>query len=127
MKTSAPDATPLKVLIVDRSADTQAVLSAALDQRGVSTLPASDAAEGLRHVNQGPPDCIVVDLESLSDNDDQALDFASAASRFSERLIVLGSLRRRSDPFAGGSFLPKPYHYGPLIRTIESLLQRKGQ
>jgi DNA-binding response OmpR family regulator len=74
------------------------------------------------------PDLIVLDLEP-EDSDPNGLSarFAQQSRRDQTRLIMLGSLRRdhlRRCPadLPEGEFVPKPYHYGPLIRRIEELL-----
>jgi CheY-like chemotaxis protein len=129
MLSPVPEAPPpqgLRVLILDQSADTQAVLSAALAQRGVEALLATDAAEGLQHMSQSAPDCIVLDVDSIPEHARQASDFALATREFGQRMIVLGTLRKQRDRFAEGSFVSKPYHYAPLIRTIEALLDQRS-
>jgi len=115
----------VKVLIVDQSEDNQEVLAAALAARGVEALAAADAAEGLRLVSESAPDLIVLDVESLPDQAAGGDDaFETAARGFGQRLILLSGVRRETDRFGGGSVVAKPYHYGPLIRTIEGLLKK---
>lgn len=125
MITSVRESDPLRVLIVDRSIENQEVLSAALSSRGVQALLATDAAQGLEHVSRSAPDCMVLDVESIPEHAEGSAALASAARDFGERLIVLGAVRRQGDRFGGGSFVAKPYHYGPLIRTIEALLEQR--
>lgn len=111
------------VLIVDHSEDTREVLQTALRRRGLRILAASRAGTGLELARRHRPDLIVLDLEL----DDSGPDHLSA--RFAEqsrtdhtRLVMLGSLRRGRTGLPDGEFVPKPYHYGPLIRRIEELL-----
>jgi DNA-binding response OmpR family regulator len=116
------------VLIVDHSDDTREVLQTALGRRGVRTLAASGARAGLELARRHRPDLIVLDLEPEdSDPDGLSARFAQQSHSDQARLIVLGSLRRDHLRWcqAGlpeGEFVPKPYHYGPLIRRIEELL-----
>ncbi len=116
------------VLIVDQSDDTREVLQTALRRRGLRILAASQAGAGLELARRHHPDLIVLDL----DLDESATECLSA--RFAEQsrsdqtpLVMLGSIRRdhlRRCPadLPEGEFVPKPYHYGPLIRRIEELL-----
>ena len=113
-----------KVLIVDPSTDNQEVLCAALASRGMEALAALDLTEGLRQLSEADPDLIVLDVESIPEGSLQSSEFETATQRFGHRLIALGAIRRQSDRFGGGSFVAKPYHYAPLIRTIEGLLAR---
>ena len=112
------------VLIIDRSAENRTVLRAALERRGVEILEADRGDVGLRMAAQYQPDLIVLDLET----DDESAggpsspwDEPSPAAQ--TPLVILGSIRRDGNgPLA--EYVSKPYHYGPLIRTIESLLRR---
>ena len=38
------------------------------------------------------------------------------------RLVVLGGIGRGKPALEAAEIVPKPYHYGPLIRRIEELL-----
>ena len=111
------------VLIVDPSEETREVLQTALERRGWRILAAEAAQEGLELARSEQPDLILVDLEA----DDSAPDVSSAPfveqSRVAQTpLVLLGTLRRGWQPPPGGEFVSKPYHYGPLIRRIEELL-----
>jgi hypothetical protein len=48
--------------------------------------------------------------------------FADQASRSDTSLVLLGTARQKSS--SKGEFVAKPYHYAPLIRKIESLLDQ---
>jgi len=110
------------VLIVGRSEETRDVLQTALERRGLRILSAGQATAGLELARQHHPDLIVLDLESADgENGDVPADFASQTNRDQAPLVVLGTLKRRQRP-AEGEFVPKPYHFGPLIRRIEELL-----
>jgi CheY-like chemotaxis protein len=109
------------VLIVDESADNREVLRTALAKRGIETLEAKDAAEGLQLACDHKPDVIVLDLEEKGS--DAALAgrrFAEAANGSGSQLIVLGKVRR-GPVFTGGHVIRKPYHFAPLVHTIERL------
>ena len=116
------------VLIIDRSEENRTVLRAALERRGVEILEADRGSVGLRLAAQCQPDLIVLDLEA----DDVSANgpAGGSSSPWDERsraaqtpLILLGSVRREGDwPVA--EYVSKPYHYGPLIQKIESILSR---
>ena len=112
------------VLIIDRCKENRAVLRAALERRGVTILEADRSDVGLRMAAQYQPDLIVLDLEV----DDVSADELSSpgdepGSPAQTPVVILGSIRRDGNgPTA--EYVSKPYHYGPLIRRIESLLRR---
>jgi CheY-like chemotaxis protein len=109
------------VLIVDSSADNREVLRTALVRRGIETIEAAAAEEGLELARARHPDVIVLDLEAER-RDAAAVreQFAAEASDQESRLIVLGKIRR-GPTFTGGHVISKPYHFAPLIHTIEQL------
>ena len=134
------------VLIVDRSPETREVLQTALERRGVRTLSTGRAERGLKLARQHHPDLVVLDLEMDDLPAEQFADYGADGNRpipilaetkigavpccageasppqCQPRLVLLGSLRRQADRLPGGEFMAKPYHYGPLIRRIEELL-----
>jgi CheY-like chemotaxis protein len=130
------------VLIVDRSEETREVLQTVLQRRGVRTLAADRAQKGLELARQHQPDLIVLDMELEDGPVEQAFlpaqwQTGMSASpvisqtgmsappvnpQYEPRLVLLGSLRDYRRRLAGGEFVSKPYHYGPLIRKIEELL-----
>jgi DNA-binding response OmpR family regulator len=111
------------VLIVDSSEETREVLQTALERRGVRILSANRAQQGLKLAREHHPDLIVLDLE-LDSADPEALSAPFAEQSRTDRapLVLLGTLRRQN-PAPSGEFVAKPYHYGPLIRRIEELLE----
>jgi DNA-binding response OmpR family regulator len=116
------------VLIVDSSQERREVLQTALERRGLRILAANRACKGLELARQHHPDLIVLDLEA----DDEGLEklsapFAEQSREDAAPLVLLGSVRRPSEsPLSGGEFVRKPYHYGPLVRKIEELLERRS-
>ena len=111
------------VLIVDRLEETREVLQTALERRGMRTFTASRAAWGLELARRHHPDLIVLDLE-LDDSGpaDLCAPFAERSRMDRTPLVILGSIRRGGVDLPDGEFVPKPYHYGPLISKIEELL-----
>jgi len=119
---------PRSVLIVDRSEETREVLATALARHGVKVLSASLPLRGLQMARQHRPDLIVLDLESDGHDGELICEPYARQSRASQStLVMLGNLRRGRPVPPVGEFVPKPYHYGPLIRKIEELLLGTGR
>ncbi len=112
---------PRSVLIVDRSEDTREVLRTALERRGVPTHCAARVPDGLRLAEEHQPGLIVLDLDSAPGLSSRFLGQSPASKT---PLVLLGTVRRDEGPPPQGEFVRKPYHYGPLIRKIEQLLER---
>ncbi len=113
-----------RVLIVDQSEETFEVLQTALKRRGIETFAARRPNEGDALAKELEPDLIVLDMEAERPRDEGVLD--SHLTGHAEReipIILLGSVRRRSPAPIHGEFVSKPYHYAPLIRKIEELLE----
>jgi len=109
------------VLIVDPSADNREVLRTVLARRGLQILEANAAEEGLELARAHHPDVIVLDLEpERLDAETIRQQFSSEATSHASRLIVLGKVRR-GPVFTGGHVISKPYHFAPLVNTIEQL------
>ena len=114
------------VLIIDGSDDTREVLRTALERRGVEIFEAVRAEQALELARQHHPDLIVLDLEVESDQPGVNLDgFHDELSAHSTPMVLLGSARLNKSALPSGEFISKPYHYGPLIRRIEVLLQER--
>ena len=116
---------PRRVVIVGPSADCREVLEAALGSRGLQTYAAGEARTGLKLICEHEPDVVVLDGET-ADADDvriQAELEASLAHRGTP-LIVLG--RVRGQKLLPRQVLAKPYHFAPLVHTIEALAAAKA-
>lgn len=112
------------VLIVDPSEESRSVLKTILEHRGLRIFEASRADEGLEMARSHRPDLIVVDLEVSPAEDDAVSAGYEAESRENQtQLILLGNVRRGPADGVRNRFVSKPYHYAPLIRKIESLLE----
>ena len=111
------------VQIVDRSSDSRNVLRTILQYRGIETLEATGAEEGLALARQHHPSLIVLDLESAATDPQRTCEQYDRESRSQNApLVLLGALP--DSPAEGDTdrLVQKPYHYGPLIRKIEQLL-----
>ena len=83
------------VLIVDESAETRAVLRAALERTGTSAVEASRADEALQLTSATPPDLIVLDLDCDPSPDCQAAQRLYAlASRSRTPILLIGTAQR---------------------------------
>jgi DNA-binding NtrC family response regulator len=115
------------VLLVDRSHECREVLRTVLQRRGFSILEASEPREGLALARRYHPLVVVVDLDSSDDDADRQQLFAESQSTHSS-LVTLGKLARSPAPSNGANSsnrcVAKPYHYAPLVRTIEQLVER---
>jgi DNA-binding NtrC family response regulator len=111
------------VLIVDDSEDSREVLRTALQRLGVQTFEATEARQGVRLAHQHHPQVIVLDLEAESAEDEGVRLELDAQSRGDDGyLVVLGRSISYEETLPKDCIVPKPYHYGPLVRTIERLL-----
>jgi CheY-like chemotaxis protein len=109
------------VLIVDPSADTREVLRTVLARRGLRTIEADAADRGLELARIHRPDVIVLNDDAMAAENSQTNEkFAAEASDDRSHLIVLGKIRR-DQSLVGGHLINKPYHFAPLIHTIERL------
>lgn len=112
-----------RVLIVDASSENREVLATALERRGCSILTASRPDRGLELAQRHHPDVIVLDLEENADSPEAlCAPFARRTDAAVPRLVVLGSVRTGTMGLGDGAIVAKPYHYAPLIRKIEELL-----
>ena len=112
---------PSTVLVVDPSAENREVLRTVLHQRGLQCYEANEAHSGLALARQHHPDVIVLDVDSdnvLSGSMESQL--RQELDRESSSLIILGKLRRDS-LLPASRVLSKPYHFAPLVHTIEEL------
>ena len=106
------------VLIVEQSAESREVLRTALTRRGIATLEAEEAGAGLQLLRDFRPDVVVLDLDAELADQESIRDAFDAEG---QTLIVLGTARRYLQTLPASRVHRKPYHYGPLIRTIETL------
>ena len=114
--------TDRSVLIVDRSADTREVLRTALARQGVRVFEASACPQGVSIANEQHPDVIVVDVEDVNEAMPAAVeDFSGETGSQDTPIVILGTARQKKTA-EGSDFFTKPYHYAPLIRTIEQRL-----
>jgi hypothetical protein len=105
-----------RVLVVDGLSETEEVLRAVLEPRGLSVDRIRSAATDELSVNSRPSVMVLhVDEEPLSAAPDGWQDVPR---------ILIGSakLNNRRRATSGEYHFEQPFHYGELIRTIERLL-----
>ena len=116
--------TNASVLVVDPCEESRDVLCTVLRRHGVTTIEASEGRQGLELARLHHPGVIVLDLETVPGADAETRAGFGAQSRHDHTsLVMLASARRDTVGLPVGSVVAKPYHYGPLVRTIEQLLQ----
>jgi DNA-binding response OmpR family regulator len=111
------------VLVVDKCPEAREVLCTLLEHRGLSTIEARRAEQAIELANRLRPDLIVLDIDSdHSESQINTNELCAAAGLSDTPIVILGKVSglRASAPAA--RFLPKPYHYGHLLRKIEGLL-----
>ena len=121
---SCPAATPRpSVLIVDRSEDSREVLRTVLEKRGVRTWEAAEARQGVELARRHHPQVIVLDLDAGDAEQQDIRDqYQAESNEHDAYLVVIGRSRSYEQILPKDRILAKPYHYGPLVRTIETLL-----
>ncbi|MGA2619152.1 MAG: response regulator [Thermoguttaceae bacterium] len=111
------------VLIVDSSEESREVLQTALERRGMRIFSTGRVQQGIELARRHHPDLIVLDLElDESGGEDFSLPLAAQSGAQGATLVLLGTVHRQQT-LPAGEFVAKPYHYGPLIRRIEELLE----
>lgn len=112
------------ILIVDQQEETRAVLRAALNRRGLKIFEAERVGDGLDLMKRHRPNLLVLDMEiSPADDDPLSAGFAEISKEQDTPILLLGTARRPPSNHSAEEFVSKPYHYGPLIRKIESMLE----
>ena len=125
MNSSDPTA---QVLIVDPSEDTRDVLQTILEAKGIPTIGAGLPETGLDLMRKLRPAVTVLDGEievtpPHDDEDSPTKAFLKASTGPGSSLIILGSADAM-DATGDKHLVRKPYHYGPLVRKIEELVEQ---
>ncbi|MCA9239554.1 MAG: response regulator [Planctomycetales bacterium] len=112
-----------RVLIVDESPESREVLRTLVERQGAEAIEAARPELVTQLAEAGKPDLILLDLDSdHTENCAASRDLGARASRTDTPIVLFGAVRQQSAWTSGGEFVTKPYHYGPLIRRIESML-----
>ena len=124
------------VLIVDHSADSREVPRTVLENRGLRIFEAEEPDEGYCLAQQHRPRVIVFSRDDAEEpqseranvkDDGAELRFHEYSTRNGGELVILASLYRPASSSRQTTRFAKPYHYGPLIRKIESLVERTAE
>jgi CheY-like chemotaxis protein len=122
-----------RVLVIDPLEETREVLETMLARRGVQIVTAVRREEGLRIAREFQPDVVVFDCEAPSSGNspwdhatstEAEASFAAASPDHPPSLILIGSARHTANEQTA-CYVQKPYHYGPLVHTIETLLAER--
>lgn len=113
-----------QVLIVDSSPENREVLRTILQRDGVQTVEAGSGEAGLDLAKRLHPRVLVIDTDTV-DLDDPGVCYAFDDEVRGERcsVVLLGRVGSPRNSLSNSEVMAKPYHYGPLIRKIEALLQ----
>ena len=125
MKPQTQSPVPQRVLLVDESSDARQVLRTVLERRGVEIYEADGADHGSSLIRKHNPDLVVLDVESQTEVDCEACRAASKETQSS--LVVLGVFPRHQLEEEDERRVAKPYHFAPLVRTIQKLLDDLGE
>ena len=114
------------VLIVDSSSDNREVLRTVLERRGLKIFEADEPKRGLVLAREHHPSVIVLDVElpaaSASEVEDQ---YGAEAAEQHASLVIVGNAGRPERTGKAGTpateVVAKPYHFAPLVHTIELL------
>lgn len=112
------------VLLIEPSVEAREVLRTVLVRRGMTVHEADEAREGLAMLRLHQPDVTVLDLEAVAAEEPELGSEFDSESESGHRLVVLGTLRRSFPTLPPEQILAKPYHFAPLVRTIELLVEQ---
>lgn len=123
---SADSSSPRCVIVVAPGGDSREVLETALTHRGLATYAAGQARTALRLIREHEPDVVVLDAETSDAGDGgiQAELEAELAANHTP-LIVLGRVHG-PQKLLPHEVLAKPYHFAPLIHTIQELAKSRA-
>ena len=115
-----------RVLVVDDVSDTEEVLRAVLEPRGVHVDRVRSARFALPDASTPTtPAVVVIDMEPSpvsGANDDRTASWDNVPQ------VIIGSIKlpHRTGPHAERHYLAKPFEYAELIRAIEKFSRRSG-
>ncbi len=127
---------PPRVLIVDASAESRAVLRTLLEHEGTETIESARLDEATLVAERETPDLIVYDVDGELSNDASTKELSHEgagswgsleawSSRTTTPIVVLGTKRAELGVPEGGEFVRKPYHYRALLHKIQDKLAER--
>lgn len=109
-----------RVLVVDGLAETEEVLKAVLEPRGLQVNRVRAALAGQELRDCGRPNVVVVH-EDEARPETAGLDGLNRIPR-----VVIGSTKGPTGTDDGRNYLQQPFQYGELIQMIEQLLDERA-
>ena len=101
------------------------MLKTVLQRHGVQIIEAVGGDDGLDLARQCHPDVVVLDVDSVDVANQSVCDgFNGHMREENTAVVLLGTIPAANRPLRSSETIAKPYHYGPLIRKIEELLQQ---
>ena len=123
-----------KILIVDDDPDMVEAGRYVLEREGHTVTSASNVESGLKALDEGAPDLLILDV--MMEEADDGLVFARAARRkgFTNPILMLTSVNRAMGLNIGkdeemvpvDEFVEKPVDPAVLVAKVDSLLAGKG-
>lgn len=114
-----------RVLIVDQSPENREVLRTVLQRHGYEIFEAERDTDGLSLAETCHPKVLVLDMDTIDSADRSVIEgFDQHAQKENTSVVLLGRVPKPHLPLTNSDVVSKPYHYGPLIRKIESLLSQ---
>lgn len=112
------------VLLIHSCSETRGILATALARRGIRIF-ATDRLDGLADfLERGRPRVTIVDADTET-TDSQTICRALQQAE-ARNLIVLGKVRWDQAVLPVERVYHKPYHFAPLVRTIELLCAKSA-
>ncbi|MBB72990.1 MAG: hypothetical protein CMJ75_00605 [Planctomycetaceae bacterium] len=112
------------VLLIHDCSETRGVLATALARRGIRIF-ATDRMDGIvEFLKRGRPRVTIIDTDSETATNQTICQTLQQAD--TGKLIVLGQVRWNQASLPVQRVYRKPYHFAPLIRTIELMCARSA-
>ena len=122
---STPTEQATEVLLIHGCSETRGVLATALARRGIRIF-ATDRLDSITDfLERGHPCVTIVDTDAET-ADSQTICHALQQAE-TGNLIVLGQVRWNQSTLPVERVYRKPYHFAPLVRTIESLCAKSAR
>ena len=105
-----------RVLVVDGLSETEQVLRAVLEPRGL-TVDRIRSGRGELPAPAEPPSVVVLHLEEAT------AELPPVAASDDVPRVIIGTAEFAAAPSPGDAYLQKPFQYRELIRAIERLME----
>jgi len=114
-----------RILVIEKNDALLAKVAAALEREGYTVVAACDVLDGLRKLNEAPPDVIIMANELLMANGKEPYRLVREASYVP--IVVLGSADKTMESLEGGAdaYMMIPLAIEELVARVHSMLRRK--